>query len=646
MWGAKRRGERRHQRALELMEEQLVARSRELFHDANASLSGSPVRNDLELRDEMMTLMARASQLFYTSNWAPLIILNLAIPSIRMGSAVRDWKLVAVSGFLLAGACSVVRHRQDGVDAQLEREFAKYAGATFDEALYATAQLPEGALFGRLCEILLGGGFAGRELLQTAAPDVRQAWDYATGIIANGGATLSDDEYHARIAAGAWLSSRQRVEQDPEALVDVMTRWMEEELATVSMMPVTGLSFDGDATAAWQAVLKALDHTSSLERHSWLSVSTAAGCTSPLVARESRTDLVYLVAGESGGAAIRYSGGENYRLAPEVVQLPGVGLAWVRELAARLVEVRETRPSDLAGRSALIDEVRCAIGEYIAKPLLQRWPQMGAVVFIPVGEIQQLPLTTALVGGVRLNARLDMTVAPSASSVFVALGSGVSISSDRAVVMADPANGEIHLPWVAVEAVEVAAVYSGEPDLLVDFGPQHARSGPSERALLEDPPAFNTDVEHVLAHLEETRIIHLACHGSVPAGSGLPILFLSGRLAFDALEHHRLADGAVVVLSACSVGASIRDAPFARLGFPSMLLAVGASEVVAPSEPLIDCRETVDFMVQLHRGLRAGLSASSALRAAMDDAEACGVGSAVWGSIQVHGVRPEAPGRQ
>src|SRR5690606_10860328 len=105
-------------------------------------------------------------------------------------------------------------------------------------------------------------------------------------------------------------------------------------------------------------------------------------------------------------------------------------------------------------------------------------------------------------------------------------------------------------------------------------------------------------------------------------------------------EHHRFTDGATVVLSACSVGRSINEAPYAQLGFPSMLLSTGASQVVASSRPLLDCSQTVDFMVSLHQYLRLGASAARALALATGDAIDRGVPSAVWGSFEVYGAPP------
>ncbi|CAH0227487.1 hypothetical protein SRABI128_02353 [Microbacterium sp. Bi128] len=594
----------------------------------------------MDIRRDLLVFLAESTPLITSTTNAAPAILDVSLPSIQLATGAQDWTTLSKSGAFLAAAVLAIRARFEGINATVERELGRLTGAHLDQALYAVTQVQEYSHLGALCDMLLDGGFAGRQFVQTADPAVRQAWDFATGIVANGGATLSDEEYHASLSAGAWLSERQRVGPDPEPLSELMTAWVTDSLRVLEGVPSLGLLVtNGDAAAAWRAMLNALDEAYKLDRAWWLAFSAAAGCTTPLAAHESGRDIVYLVSGASGGAAVRYSGGENYRQMPDSLDLPRAGLRAILELDAQLNAVGDLPPADLIVRSGLIDEVRRRIGDDIVGPLLKRWPDLRAVTVIPLGIIQRLPLATALVEGARFNALVDVTVAPNAAGVLVAANGGVCTAEAPVVVMADPAEGEGALGWVESEALAVAGVYGRSPDLLVDYGRSPASGAPKARASLERRPTLNTTSEHVLTRLENARVIHLACHGNVPDTDGLPALYLHGILTFDALEHHRFADGATVVLSACSVGSSIRSAPFAQLGFPAMLLATGASEVIASSEPLLDCRETVDFMVALHERLRAGVSASHALRDAMRDAEQSGVGSAIWGTLQVHGAR-------
>lgn len=639
MWGKKAR-ERRAQDQHARVEEQLAVRAALLTAEAYAAIRGEPGRDVIDIRQDLLTFLAESTPLIMSTTNAAPAILDVSLPSIQLATGAQDWTTLSKSGVILAAAFLALRARFEGINATVERELGRLTGAHLDQALYAVTQVPEFSHLGALCDMLLDGGFAGRQFVQTADPAVRQAWDFATGIVANEGATLSDEEYHASLSAGAWLSERQRIGLEHEPTTDLMEAWLAESLRVLEGVPSLGLlANNGDAAAAWHAMLRALGEAYKLDRAWWLAFSSAAGCVTPLAAHQSGRDIVYLVSGSSGGAAVRYAGGENYRQMPESLDLPQAGLRAVLELDAQLDAVGALPPADLIGRSGLLDKVRRRIGEEIVGPLLNRWPDLKIVTVIPLGTIQRLPLATALIEGTRFNALVDITVAPNAASVLVAANGGVCTAEVPVAVMADPADGDSELGWIESEALAVAGVYGRSPDLLVDYGHTPALGAPKARASLARPPTLNTTSEHVLTRLENARVIHLACHGDVPGADGLPALYLHGVLTFDALEHHRFADGATVVLSACSVGSSIESAPFAQLGFPAMLLATGASEVVASSEPLLDCRETVNFMVALHVRLRAGVSASHALQDAMRDAEQSGVGSAVWGALQVHGAR-------
>lgn len=254
-------------------------------------------------------------------------------------------------------------------------------------------------------------------------------------------------------------------------MTELMTAWMAESLRVLEGVPSLGLlATIGDAAADWRAMLNALDEAYKLDRAWWLAFSSAAGCATPLAAHQSGRDIVYLVSGSLGGAAVRYAGGENYRQMPESLNLPRAGLRAVLELDARLDAVDALPPADLIGRSGLIDEVRRRIGEDIVGPLLNRWPDLKIVTVIPLGTIQRLPLATALVESTRFNALVDVTVAPNAAGVLVAANGGVCTAEVPVVVMADPADGEGELGWIESEALAVAGIYGRSPDLLVDYG--------------------------------------------------------------------------------------------------------------------------------------------------------------------------------
>ena len=645
MWG------RRHRNKAKLLDDAnaeslVIARARALSLEVEQFKGGKAVRAADEIQTDMFGFLIETLPTLDTSGIAALALIDIAPLSIQMASASEDWLTVSQAGAVLASAVVAVRQKSDrqSIDGPLERELGRFVGAHFDEFFYSLARLDKALDLGVFCDFVLEGGFAGRQFLQLADPEVRQAWDWATGMLANGGATLSDKELRQKLANGAWLSDRQRADLDPDSAVETMLTWAAEAMDVLTTVPSLSLVAKSDNPVdAWNVILEAVEKAQRVSPQMRLAFAGAAGCTSPLAARESGRDLVYLVAGSRGGAAVRYFGGTDYRRRPEVLQLPNAGLLQIREVAQKLDLVGQAAAEDLVARSALIDQAREAVGHAIAGPILERWPGRQKLTIVPIGEIQEVPFSTATVGGQRLNAMIDITIAPNAALVLLASGARVEPAERVARVLADPANGEIALPWVVEEAYQVAAVYGQQPDLVVDYGAPTPDIPTAVRMAGTSTPSLNLTSEHVLSQIEDARIVHLACHGFVPKEMGLPGLLLHGILTFDALEHHRFADGSTVVLSACSVGRSISEAPYAQLGFPAMLLSTGASVVIASSQPLIDCQQTVEFMVALHRHLRDGMTAVDALDRAIAVLERKGIPSAIWGSFEVHGAPPNMP---
>ncbi|WP_420121141.1 CHAT domain-containing protein [Nakamurella sp.] len=575
-----------------------------------------------------------------SSGLAALATIDIAKLGIQIATLTKNWPGVCQSGVALAASVVAVRQQWEGVNDKLERELGRCVGPHLDQFIFALTQVTEACHVGIQCDMLLDGGFVGRQILQTANPEAQEVWDWATGLVANGSADLSDDELRAKIAEGAWLSVRQRIDLDPSAAVETIMTWGRQVLEVMSSAPPLPL-VSGGQNSAWTAMLNTVEMAQGLEPQLRVPFATVTGSLTPLAACESGRDIIYLIAGFAAGAAVRYFGGQEYRKPPESLQIPGASVEFARQVDGILASVGKLPPEDLVGRSALIDHARSIVGAQVFEPILEEWPDIEKPVFIPVGEMQTIPISAALFRGRSLNAQLDATIAPNAAAVLVAAGGRSKETGRVATVMADPANGEIAIPWVVAEATQVAAVYAQRPDLIVQYEGSSGFPQTGDRSTLTAKPLVNATSDHVLAQIEDAQIVHLACHGYLPKGEGLPGLLLHGNLTFDALEHHRFADGATVVLSACSVGRSISEAPFAQLGFPAMLLSAGACEVVASAQPLLDCRQTVDLMVSLHEYLRDGASASRALAQAIKDSESHGVPSAVWGSLEVYGARPK-----
>jgi hypothetical protein len=648
MWGRKWR-ERRDAARTAATAERLVARARELAQEIDSLKRRKGARADIQ--DDLFAYFREAVPLIEKAPILALTLIDLAPLSIQAAVAKKDWDTTARAGIVLSTALLVLRkNNTDGLNVPLQRELGRFLGAHVDVFLFALAQLPETCHVGMWGEVVLEGGLFGRQLMQTADPEVRSAWDRATGVFLNGGAGLTDDEIRDMFERGAWTSERQRGDLDPEGMISSMLTWMSDltDQMKAAAPSVAALFQDGNADAAWAAMLNAVDAALKVEPAFRLPFANVAMCVTPLAASASGRDIVYLIAGVGEAAAVRYHGEGDWRRAPEALRLPGMGIEEIRGIAQDLDKLSQLPAGDLEGRTALMNLALEAVGHAVAEPVLSRWPTMTKVTFIPVGEMQELPLSTALVGGRRLNDLIDVTIAPNAAAIVVVASGQPMPQPHEAVVMADPANRDVHLPWVVVEAEQVAAVYGKRPDLLVEYSdvddlvpvdivPVDERSLLAD--LLTDLPVLNATSEHVLTQIEEASVVHLACHGLLPENDELPALLLHGALTFDALEHHRFADGATVVLSACSVGRSIREVSLAALGFPAMLLSTGAGAVIASSRPLLDCKETVELMVLLHQHLRAGETAGRALALAMQDAEQRGIPSAVWGSLEVHGAQ-------
>jgi CHAT domain-containing protein len=251
--------------------------------------------------------------------------------------------------------------------------------------------------------------------------------------------------------------------------------------------------------------------------------------------------------------------------------------------------------------------------------------------------MQRLPLANALVQGRTWASIIDTTVAPNAQCLLVAALQADPSPPIQPAVLGDAGSGTAFLPHVQREVEAVAALYGREPDHFVGRGAAASATASIRglRSCANNHPASSESVVNLICN---ANIVHLACHGLVPeASDGMPRLELDGYLPIDLLEDRRLRRGAIVVLSACSAGGSLEEAPLELLGFPASLLSIGARNVIASTWPVPDSQETVDFMINIHGHLRSGLSAAASLGAATSHAVDEGVPYSVWGPFAVYG---------
>ncbi|MCV2395580.1 CHAT domain-containing protein [Actinotalea sp. M2MS4P-6] len=127
--------------------------------------------------------------------------------------------------------------------------------------------------------------------------------------------------------------------------------------------------------------------------------------------------------------------------------------------------------------------------------------------------------------------------------------------------------------------------------------------------------------ESVAAGLRSAGVVHLAVHGRHEPDNPL---FSWVRLADGPLFAHELegADlrGSVVVLSACEVGRSTVRPGGEALGMASVLLRLGAENVVAALTPLRD-DVAADLAPHLHAAIRQGVDPAAALAGVLSAAE-------------------------
>lgn len=115
------------------------------------------------------------------------------------------------------------------------------------------------------------------------------------------------------------------------------------------------------------------------------------------------------------------------------------------------------------------------------------------------------------------------------------------------------------------------------------------------------------------------------------------VLLLHGRLDVSRLLTRRFRPGCTVVLSACSVGSHVRDAPLEALGFPATLLSTGVRSLIGSLWPVADSAAMVNFMTQLHQRSQNGESPSRALGATVAACAQQGIRSTVWGGFATFG---------
>ena len=282
-----------------------------------------------------------------------------------------------------------------------------------------------------------------------------------------------------------------------------------------------------------------------------------------------------------------------------------------------------------------VEQLLAWLGESVWRPVLDHWPDLRRrrLAVVPLGEMAQLPLYTALVDDEPVCAMLDVTVAPSARSLVLA--GEHPIATGSAFVAADPATGEDELPYVVDEAHAVAAVH-GVPAVIV----RDASGPPADdrmRATPDTMPQLATVPGDMLRQIRASATVHLACHGLIRPSAPLDsALLLGGSLTVATMLTEDLLPGMTMVLSACDLAGIGKQTPGEQLGFPAVLLAAGARSVVAALWPVPDTSRTVRLMTHLHEE-RTAAPTARALGSAIARSRDSGAPASLWASFTYFG---------
>lgn len=301
------------------------------------------------------------------------------------------------------------------------------------------------------------------------------------------------------------------------------------------------------------------------------------------------------------------------------------------QFVAVVVEPRRSRLVELGPTAAVLDELR---------PLLFALRRLANV------------RSAAAAGAARVSA--DLRIARLRALLMAPLG----IASDAEIVVVPV--GLLHgVPWSCLHDGPLAQAPSATfwartlraADQHVDGGRTVLVAGPELDGALEEVEALRavhagalvltheqSHAQAVVAALGDADLAHLACHGSPRADNSMfsSLLLADGPVTVQELHGAGVAPHRLV-LASCHSGADVAYLGDEVLGFVSAMLAQGTAGVVASIAAVPDVA-AVDLMLELHRGLRGGMTLARALHAARgrvdrDTAE----GFVNWCTFSAHG---------
>ncbi|WP_456787501.1 CHAT domain-containing protein [Cellulomonas sp. P5_C5] len=298
---------------------------------------------------------------------------------------------------------------------------------------------------------------------------------------------------------------------------------------------------------------------------------------------------------------------------------------------AVVVEPRLSRLVELGPTAAVLDELR---------PLLFALRRLANV------------RSAAAAGAARASA--DLRIARLRALLMAPLG----IAGDAEIVVVPV--GMLHgVPWSCLHDGPLAQAPSATfwartlraADEHADGGRTVLVAGPELDGALEEVEALRavhagalvltherSHAEAVVSALADADLAHLACHGSPRADNSMfsSLLLADGPVTVQELHGAGVAPHRLI-LASCHSGADVAYLGDEVLGFVSAMLAQGTAGVVASIAAVPDVA-AVDLMLELHRGLRDGMTLARALHAARGQVDRdTPEGFVNWCTFSAHG---------
>ena len=226
------------------------------------------------------------------------------------------------------------------------------------------------------------------------------------------------------------------------------------------------------------------------------------------------------------------------------------------------------------------------------------------------------PISRALFGGVSLGDGPVLVIPP--PSLMSVPWAALPALRARELVVAPSAQVWWRARGVGSELSGIGVVVAGGPDLEVAER-EVRRIGQVQRGATVLPPGVGVEV--VKEEIEGAAVAHIACHATFSVENPMFSSLRLGDGDLNVYDIERLqAPPSLVVLSACDSGYTEARAGDELAGLTSALLSMGTRSVIASVGLVPDSPATSDLMVDLHKGLVAGLEPAKALAAAQEKA--------------------------